>query len=304
MEANTGAMSARSAERAVRVLEFLSTRVHPTPTVVIAAHCDIPRSSTHNLLNVLLACGWVEYQRPRRAWSVGDRFREMAAGQPLLHDALLVLKCFDGRRRLQTAHGIAQSTGLSADSVSRIVSLFEREGFMARSPDGSFGLGLYFVSLAGQVNGLERLRVCSRPFLAALRDITGETATLVVKDGDCSVCVEQAESSQPLRHTGWIGKRVALAGTATGAAILATGGAQVAEGAVEQGVTTVACKTQGADPPVVVAVTGPSFRLAGDFLKDACAAVEDTASRLAENLNAVSPQGSAGAWLEGPLSGA
>jgi len=303
VDENMSASTVRSAERTVRVLEFLSTRRGPTPTMIIASHCGIPKSSTHNLLNVLRGFGWVEYERPARAWAIGGRFREMGVGLPLLTDALLVLKCFDGRSHHQAVDGMAQRTGLLPDTVSRIILLLEREGFIARSPDGSYRLGLYFVSLAGQMGSLERLRVCSRPFLTALRDLTGETATLVVKDGDFSVCVEQVESLQPLRHTGWIGKRVALAGTATGAAIQAAQGAQVAEGAVEPGVTTVACNTMRLDPPVVVAITGPSFRLSGDSLGRACSSVEDTARLLAEKLAAVALQDSAGVWLEGPLPG-
>jgi len=205
--------------------------------------------------------------------------------EPLLTDALRVLDCFDGETGYLLEQEIAVRAQLPHEVVQVVVARLEASGIMTRSDSDVCALGLRLVSLAGQVGGLERLRSCAQPSLIRLRDTTAESANLVVPDGEFSICIDQVESRQPLRHTGWIGKRVPLAGTATGAAFAGTSGAQVADGAVEPGVTAVACLVQGAhDPRAVVGLTGPSFRLSGQVLVLARIAVESAAQDIGERL--------------------
>ncbi len=49
-------------------------------------------------------------------------------------------------------------------------------------------------------------------------DATQETASLIVRDGDHGLYVDQVESRYVLRIGSWVGRRVPLEGTATGAA--------------------------------------------------------------------------------------
>jgi urocanate hydratase len=178
---------------------------------------------------------------------------------------------------------------LPPDTVLSVVSALETERLTDRTSDGRYSLGLGLVNLAGRVGGLEPLRSCALPLLTELRDATGETAVLLVPDGDHSMCIELVESHQPLRHTGWVGKRVPLAGTATGAALAGVPGAQVADGVVEPGVTAISCLVEGSSsPPAVVSISGPTFRVCGESLAHTRAAVEAAAHGLAQHLRSLS----------------
>ena len=57
-----------------------------------------------------------------------------------------------------------------------------------------------------------------------LRDATSETANLIILDGDHAIYIDQVESSYALRHSGWVGRRVPLAGTALAALVAAASG--------------------------------------------------------------------------------
>jgi len=65
------ASSVKSADRALRVLELLARHLKPVPTMTIARECDIPRSSTHHLLNVMRDRRFVSYYEHDRAWGLG-----------------------------------------------------------------------------------------------------------------------------------------------------------------------------------------------------------------------------------------
>jgi DNA-binding IclR family transcriptional regulator len=121
--------------------------------------------------------------------------------------------------------------------------------------------------------------------LATLRDTTGETANLVVRDAEEAVYLDQVESLHALRHAGWAGRRIALARGAAAAALSGAAGPQVATDAVEVGVTAIACRVPlAAEPTTAVSVTAPSARMTGRRLTLSCTAVKRAANELAEVL--------------------
>jgi DNA-binding IclR family transcriptional regulator len=121
--------------------------------------------------------------------------------------------------------------------------------------------------------------------LAALRDGTGETANLVVRDADEAVYLDQVESVHALRHAGWAGRRIALDRGAAASALRGADGPQVARDAVEVGVTAIACRVPlAAEPAAAVSVTAPTARMAGRRLTLGCTAVKRAANELAEVL--------------------
>jgi DNA-binding IclR family transcriptional regulator len=82
-----------------------------------------------------------------------------------------------------------------------------------------------------------------------------------VLDGDHAIYVDQVESSYALRHSGWVGRRVPLAGTATGAAFDDRTRSHVAKDAVETGVTSIVCAIDLRGDDAAVGVTAPSWRI-------------------------------------------
>jgi IclR family transcriptional regulator, acetate operon repressor len=270
--------SGKSAERALAILEFLARRTNPTPTMIISASCDIPKSSLHTLLNLMRASRFVTYHERERAWSLGPRLFEISGEAPLLAHALAVFAAFEHAPHALTVHEIVELSGLPAATVARILPMLEGSSLLMLHADGRYALGLQLVTLASRVGDLDRLRMTARARLVELRDATGETANLVVREGDHALYIDQVESRHALRHTGWTGRRIPLTQSAAGAAFDGAAGPHVASNAVEEGVTAVACAIPGAvDPPAVISVTAPSFRLSGQALASACAAVERAA---------------------------
>ncbi len=159
-------------------------------------------------------------------------------------------------------------------------------GLLAAGPDGRVALGVRVAALAARSAPMHRLRSAARPVLAALRDATGETANLVVRDGDELVYLDQVESPHALRHAGWVGRRLPLHHGAAGAALDGAQGPQVAFDAVEAGVTAVACAVGATDPAAAVSVTAPTARMGERRLAACRAGVFDAAQQLAAALAA------------------
>jgi DNA-binding IclR family transcriptional regulator len=63
--------NAKSAARALAVLQFLASRAKPTPAMTIARACDLPKSSAYHLLNVMRTYDFVVYYPSERAWGLG-----------------------------------------------------------------------------------------------------------------------------------------------------------------------------------------------------------------------------------------
>lgn len=98
---------AKSALRALDILELLARHVTPVPTGTVSRECDIPRSSTHHLLNALHSRGFVTYYESEHAWGIGPKLLELGQGyhrgEPLQRLAGPVLDHLVHRAR-QTAH--------------------------------------------------------------------------------------------------------------------------------------------------------------------------------------------------------
>lgn len=61
----------KSADRVLRILERLAHSATPMPTMALARECDIPKSSMHHLLNIMLEHHFVTYYEKERAWGLG-----------------------------------------------------------------------------------------------------------------------------------------------------------------------------------------------------------------------------------------
>jgi DNA-binding IclR family transcriptional regulator len=136
------------------------------------------------------------------------------------------------------------------------------------------------------VGWVDRLRIAARTHLVRLRDATSETANLIVLDGDHAIYVDQVESSYALRHSGWVGRRVPLAGTATGAAFENRTTSHVAKDAVEAGVTSIVCAIDLPGDEAAVGVTAPSWRIEEFGVVRAQRMVEAVAREISQRVRA------------------
>lgn len=172
-------------------------------------------------------------------------------------------------------------------------------GYLVRDDLGQYSVGPTFlrIALAAFRSGpYARLVAAAQPHLEALTAMTEESAYVAVRDGTDAVYIATVESPRAIRHVGWVGRSVPLAGTAVGAALLAPATApghrpalEVNTGAIEPDVTALCAPIRGGGGVVgAVSVLGPAERLAGDRLDGAGAAVVEAAATIAA---ALSPDG-------------
>lgn len=94
---------------------------------------------------------------------------------------------------------LAQRTGTSRATAHRLAVGLEEHGMLRRGSDGRFALGLHLVTLGRTAAQQFPLADAAGDALAELRDRTGESVQLYVRDGDDRVCVAALESPHGLR---------------------------------------------------------------------------------------------------------
>jgi urocanate hydratase len=180
----------------------------------------------------------------------------------------------------------ARACGQPASTALRHLRALERAGLVDRRSDATFVAGAGFLRLAARALDAAPLTRLAGPILRELAAATEETCYLAVVAGTHAVYVAQAEGPRALRHVGWLGRRVPLAGTAVGIALrgeVAVGRAVARAAAVEPDVTAVSAPVRagGEAPVAAVSVIGPTARLKGRRRAVGAAAVA-AADRLAE----------------------
>jgi IclR family acetate operon transcriptional repressor len=136
---------------------------------------------------------------PEKATDAAARTGPVAEGRSAMPPILVlqkvrqVLECFAIDSPTMTLQQITRATGLPASTCQRLVLNLVREGFLDRDEDGyRIGLGLVRWAAPGTF-GLDLVQL-TRPSLQRLRDETGETACLYVRNGAYRTVVSIAEA--------------------------------------------------------------------------------------------------------------
>jgi DNA-binding IclR family transcriptional regulator len=161
---------------------------------------------------------------------------------------------------------LQESTGLPRATAHRLAAALEDHGMLRRDGEGRFELGLGLVPLGHTAAARFPLDDLARPVLAGLRDETGESVQLFVREGNQRRCVLSLESTHGLR---WIVPQGALLPLDVGSAGRVLSGETSRTGWIESigerepGVASVSAPVVGADGSVVAAlsVSGPIERL-------------------------------------------
>lgn len=163
--------------------------------------------------------------------------------------------------------GLVAGTGLSRPTAHRLAVALEVHGLVRRDGEGRFALGLRLMALGQAAGAGLALLEAARETLATLRDETGESVQLYVREGDRRVCVASLESPHGLRTIVRVGASLPLDRGSAGAvlrgdaATLARGWAE-SVGERERGVASVSAPVLAGDGSVraAIGVSGPIER--------------------------------------------
>lgn len=271
----------RATTRTLDVLEYVGQQGLPVSAADIGSACGIPRSSLYKMLRVLEQRGYLVCLPGDAGWTSGQRLLDLRSDSLLFVHGMVVLEALERGGGRLSAEEIAGASELPPDLVERILVALAGHGLVMPGYDGTFGLGLRFVSMASRVGWAERLQLAARHVLVRLRDETEETASLMVEDAGQALYLDQVESHFDLRCRGWVGRRVPLQGTSVGAAFADDTRPHVVKDAVEPGVTAVSCAIAGLDPRAGVNVIGPTWRLEQRGIEGVAELVQAAATELA-----------------------
>jgi DNA-binding IclR family transcriptional regulator len=147
----------------------------------------------------------------------------IATNVGVLDKSVAILAALAERGPLSLA-GLVEATGLSRPTVHRLAAALEAHRLVGRDGAGRYRLGLRVLGWAGAVTAEFGLAEAARPVLEALRDETGESAQLFVRDGDSRLCVAASERPAGLRDTVPVGAVLPIDRGSGGKVLLAFAG--------------------------------------------------------------------------------
>ncbi|MCW2791091.1 MAG: IclR family transcriptional regulator [Nocardioides sp.] len=114
---------------------------------------------------------------------------------------------------------LSELTGLPQGTAHRLLQSLQQRGYVRRDAARKYSVGTSAMRLADAAQ--RSLARSSRPFLAELVTLSGETANLAVLEGDDIVYVAQVSSPHTLRMFAEVGRHVPPHSTAVGKVLLA-----------------------------------------------------------------------------------
>jgi DNA-binding IclR family transcriptional regulator len=104
-----------------------------------------------------------------------------------------VLDCFLPDNKPMTLTEVANATGMPVSTTQRLLRSLVAEEFIAKTSAG-YVLGIGLIGWASAVRRGLTVIDAARPLMEALRDETGETSTLLVRNGLQRICVAAVHS--------------------------------------------------------------------------------------------------------------
>ena len=136
--------------------------------------------------------------------------------------ALQVLEALAHSDRPRGVSDLARELRLSKSNVYRLLETLRVSRYVSRVDGGTtFELSLKMWHLGAKVTARLDIKAIAVPHLRELRDQTHETARLTVLSEDQGVCIEQVETTLPMRIQTPIGGSLLLHCSSTGKAMLA-----------------------------------------------------------------------------------
>ena len=183
--------------------------------------------------------------------------------------------------------GLQTATGLPRATAHRLAVALETHGMVRRDQFGRFCLGFELIALGRAAADAFPLAELATPALTALRDRTGESVQLYVREHDGRRCVVSLQSSHALQWLVPVGALLPL-GRGSAGKVLGGDADGVAESVEERepGVASVSAPVRDRVGMVVaaVSVSGPVERLTRAPAERFGAAVLDAAAAVSRAL--------------------
>ena len=127
-----------------------------------------------------------------------ERGEGVVTGNQAVRRAIAVLKAFSDDAPEMGVTEVSRKVILHKSTVYRLLSAFEGEGLIAKSPEtGKYRLGPELIVLGEQVLRHTDVHRVALPFLRELADRTGETVDLEVLSGSNVVTIEEIAGKRP-----------------------------------------------------------------------------------------------------------
>ncbi|PIT74905.1 IclR family transcriptional regulator [Limnohabitans sp. G3-2] len=140
---------------------------------------------------------------------------------PGLARGLQLLMQFNRDERELSGAELSRRLGLPRASVFRMLFTLEQSGFLERCPDGvSYKLGLAVLRLGFELLSSMELTEVGRPVIESLRDQSGFSAHLVVRDAREVVFIAKAAGGNAMFHSIQVGARLPAHATVLGRTLL------------------------------------------------------------------------------------
>ncbi|MDA0371702.1 MAG: IclR family transcriptional regulator [Actinomycetota bacterium] len=191
---------------------------------------------------------------------------DSVSGVGVLDKAVVVWEVLLAHGPLGLADLTARS-GLPRATTHRLATAMEVHGLVRRTDDGRYALGRWLVTLGRAATESDSFVERARPILERLRDQTGESVQLYVREGEVRRCVLSLQSPHGLR---WIVPEGSLLPLGAGSAGHVLVGDDVGRhgwvqsvGEREAGVASVSAPVRDTFGTVIaaVSVSGPIERL-------------------------------------------
>jgi IclR family transcriptional regulator, KDG regulon repressor len=140
----------------------------------------------------------------------------------VLTHIIAILDCFSVSRPELGVREAARLADISPSTAGRLMAELKDAGILQQNPvSRAYSPGSRVLTWSSVYLALLNIRTVALPFMEDLRQATGETITLYVREGNDRLCVERMESQLNIRMVTRVGSRLPLYAGSAGKAILA-----------------------------------------------------------------------------------
>lgn len=153
--------------------------------------------------------------------------------------ALQVLQAFSYEHPVLGVSELSRKLGIGKSSVHRILTTLAEQGFVVKTDDDRYRLGLKLHELGQLVVSTLELRSVAHTPLERLHAETGETVHVAVLDGTDAIYVHRIEDERTLQTFARVGRRVPAYTTSSGKCLLAFGDQDSVDAVVRAGLKRI-----------------------------------------------------------------